>query len=72
MNHSGTYMKVSVVKRDQIIKKFFFEIMNILDQMIKFTFILLMKKFLIKFLIWFLFAVLIPYIQELKSEEKYK
>ena len=52
---------VSAAKRDQIVKKFFFEIMNILDQMIKFTSISLMKKFFIKFSIWSLFAALTPY-----------
>ena len=48
-------------EKDQIVKKFFFEIINILDQMIKFTSISLMKKFLIKFPIWSLFAALTPY-----------
>jgi len=51
---------VSAAKRDQIVKKFFFEIMNILDQMIEFTSISLIKKFLIKFSIWSLFAALTP------------
>ncbi len=35
--------------------------MNILDQMIEFTAISLIKKFLIKFSIWSLFAALTPY-----------
>jgi len=38
--------------------------MNILDQMIKFISISLMKKFLIKFSIWSLFAALTPYEQQ--------
>ncbi len=54
--------EVSTAKRDQIVKKFFFEIMNILDQMIKFTSISLMKKFFIKFSIWSLFAALTPFV----------
>ena len=55
---------ISAAKRDQIVKKFFFKIMNILDQMIKFTSISLMKKFFIKFSIWSLFAAFTPYICE--------
>jgi len=47
---------VSAAKRDQIVKKFFLEIMNILNQMIEFESISLMKKFLIKFSIWSIIA----------------
>ncbi len=54
--------RISTAKKDQIVKKFFFEIINILDQMIEFTAISLIKKFLIKFSIWSLFAALIPFI----------
>src|SRR6266540_2705526 len=48
------------MKRNQIVKKIFFEIINILDQIIKFISILLMKKFLIKFSIWSFFAAFTP------------
>src|SRR5438270_4659481 len=52
---------VSAGKRDQIDKKFFFEIINVLDQMIKSTSILLKNFFLKKISIWFLFPALTPY-----------
>src|SRR5438132_3578892 len=51
---------VSAGKRDQIDKKFFFEIINVLDQMIKSTSILLKNFFLKKISIWSLFPALIP------------
>ena len=54
---------VSAGKRDQIDKKFFFEIINVLDQMIKSTSILLKNFFLKKISIWFLFLALIPNIK---------
>src|SRR6266496_2454264 len=53
---------VSAGKRDQIDKKFFFEITNILDQMIKSTSILLRNFFLKKNSIWSLFPALTPYL----------
>jgi len=52
---------VSAGKRDQIDKKFFFEIINVLDQMIKSTSILLKNFFLKKISIWSLFPALTPY-----------
>ena len=52
---------VSAGKRDQINKKFFFKVINILDQMIKSTSILLRNFFLKKFSIWFFFPALTPY-----------
>src|SRR5277367_6160469 len=52
---------VSAGKSDQIDKKFFFEITNDLDQMTKFTSILLRNFFLKKKSIWSLFPALIPY-----------
>src|SRR5207248_6083737 len=52
---------VSAGKRDQIDKKFFFEIINVLDQMIKSTSILLRNFFLKKISIWFLFPALTPF-----------
>src|SRR5256885_6818095 len=55
---------MSAEKKDQIDKKFFFEITNILDQMIKSTSILLKNFFLKKFSIWSLFPVLTPYLYE--------
>ena len=51
---------VSAGKRDQIDKKFFFEIINVLDQMIKSTSILLKNFFLKKISIWSLFPALTP------------
>src|SRR5947207_12545370 len=54
---------VSVRKRDQIDKKFFFEITNILDQMIKSTSILLRNFFLKKISIWSLFPALTPIVR---------
>src|SRR2546421_3382703 len=51
---------VSAGKRDQIDKKIFFEITNILDQMIKSTSILLRNFFLKKNSIWSLFPALTP------------
>src|SRR5437763_11336030 len=54
---------VSAGKRDQIDKKFFFEIINVLDQMIKSTSILLKNFFLKKISIWSLFPALTPYLQ---------
>src|SRR5437868_9603568 len=53
---------VSAGKRDQIDKKIFFEITNILDQMIKSTSILLRNFFLKKNSIWSLFPALTQYI----------
>src|SRR5207248_5119955 len=52
---------VSAGKRDQIDKKFFFEIINVLDQMIKSTSILLKNFFLKKISIWSLFPALTPF-----------
>ena len=52
---------MSAGKRDQIDKKIFFEITNILDQMIKSTSILLRNFFLKKNSIWSLFPALTPY-----------
>src|SRR6184192_3379229 len=52
--------EVSAGKRDQIDKKFFFEIINVLDQMIKSTSILLKNFFLKKISIWSLFPALTP------------
>src|SRR5436190_21467775 len=52
---------VSAGKKDQIDKKFFFEIINVLDQMIKSTSILLRNFFLKKISIWSLFPALTPY-----------
>src|SRR3989440_8472375 len=52
---------VSAGKRDQIDKKIFFEIINVLDQMIKSTSILLRNFFLKKISIWSLFPALTPY-----------
>src|SRR5204862_2488577 len=52
---------MSAGKRDQIDKKFFFEIINVLDQMIKSTSILLKNFFLKKISIWSLFPALTPY-----------
>ena len=54
---------VSAGKRDQIDKKFFFEITNILDQMIKFASILLKNFFFKKISIWSLFPALTPHIE---------
>src|ERR1044071_5348344 len=51
---------VSTGKRDQIDKKFFFEITNVLDQIIKSTSILLRNFFLKKISIWSLFPALTP------------
>ena len=51
---------MSAEKRDQIDKKFFFEIINVLDQMIKSTSILLKNFFLKKNSIWSLFPALTP------------
>src|SRR5437773_12059470 len=51
---------VSAEKRDQIDKKIFFEIINVLDQMIKSTSILLRNFFLKKISIWSLFPALTP------------
>src|SRR5437762_1907222 len=51
---------VSAGKRDQINKKIFFKVINILDQMIKSTSILLRNFFLKKISIWFLFPALTP------------
>src|SRR2546421_75641 len=53
-NHVWIY-GVSAGKRDQIDKKIFFEIINVLDQMIKSTSILLRNFFLKKISIWSLF-----------------
>src|SRR5256885_17176059 len=52
---------VSAGKRDQIDKKIFFEIINVLDQMIKSTSILLRNFFLKKNSIWSLFPAPTPY-----------
>src|SRR5947207_6823230 len=52
---------VSAGKRDQIDKIIFFEIINVLDQMIKSTSILLKNFFLKKISIWSLFPALTPY-----------
>src|SRR2546421_12718969 len=52
---------VNAGKRDQIDKKIFFEIINVLDQMIKSTSILLRNFFLKKISIWSLFPALTPY-----------
>src|SRR2546430_14931587 len=65
---SGTF-GVSAGKRDQIDKKFFFEIINVLDQMIKSKSILLKNFFLKKISIWSLFPALTPYIQERKKSK---
>src|SRR5881394_3815447 len=51
---------VSAGKRDQIDKKNFFKVINILDQMIKSTSILLRNFFLKKISIWSLFSALTP------------
>ena len=51
---------VSAGKRDQIDKIIFFEIINVLDQMIKSTSILLRNFFLKKNSIWSLFPALTP------------
>src|SRR5213080_3377861 len=51
---------MSAGKRDQIDKKNFFEIINVLDQMIKSTSILLRNFFLKKISIWSLFPALTP------------
>ena len=61
----------SAEKRDQTDKKFFFKIMNILDQMIKFTSILLINFFLKKFSVWSLFSALTPsyHIKSIKNFE---
>src|SRR5256885_15612555 len=53
---------MSARKKDQIDKKIFFKVINILDQMIKSTSILLRNFFLKKFSIWFLFPALTPYV----------
>src|SRR5207248_11014481 len=52
---------VSAGKRDQIDKIIFFEIINVLDQMIKSTSILLRNFFLKKISIWSLFPALTPF-----------
>src|SRR5256885_604898 len=52
---------VSAGKRDQINKKIFFKVINILDQMIKSTSILLRNFFLKKISIWSLFPALTPF-----------
>ena len=56
---------MSAGKRDQIDKKFFFEIINVLDQMIKSTSILLKNFFLKKISFWSLFPALTPYVLKL-------
>src|SRR5215471_13227617 len=53
--------EASAEKRDQIDKKFFFEITQVLDQMTKSTSILLRNIFLKKFSIWSLFPALTSY-----------
>ena len=53
---------VSAEKRNQIDKNFFFKITNILDQMIRFTSILLINFFLKKNSIWSFFSALTPYV----------
>src|SRR5437763_4723814 len=62
---------VSAGKRDQIDKKFFFEITNVLDQMIKSTFILLKNFFLKKISIWSFFPALTPYINAFLLQTRY-
>ena len=57
----GSSYGVSAGKRDQINKKIFFKVINILDQMIKSTSILLRNFFLKKISIWSLFPALTPY-----------
>src|ERR1700733_13101385 len=52
---------VSAGKRDQIDKKIFFEVIQVLNQMIKSTFILLRNFFLKKISIWSLFPAFTPY-----------
>ena len=60
MSNNRTF-GVSAGKRDQIDKKIFFEITSDLDQMTKFTSILLRNFFFKKKLIWSLFPALTPY-----------
>src|SRR6185437_1261757 len=62
---------MSAGKRDQIDKKFFFQITNVLDQIIKFTSILLKNFFLKKISIWSLFPALTPYINVFLLQTRY-
>ena len=61
MNLSSMIYGVSAEKRDQINKKFFFELINDLYQMTKFTSILLRNFFFKKKSIWSLFPALTSY-----------
>ncbi|PKK70994.1 hypothetical protein RhiirC2_849484 [Rhizophagus irregularis] len=60
---------VSAEKRDQIDKKFIFKITNVLDQMIKSTFILLINFFFKKNSIWSLFPALTPFNKEKSNND---